>query len=332
MTALEKYERLESLGLWRENAEAQRIEVIVSFGDASLVLSDANNRPYTHWSLAALERKDTGQPAIYTADPDGAETLEIDDEAMIRAIEKTRTAIERRRPHPGRLRFYLGGAVIAAFVVFLIMWLPDAAARYATSIVPDAKAQEIGARAVHHASQITGKACDASPQQARILRKLENRLLKSPNNKLLVVDMANRPSALLPGGNILLNKSLLTQYEGPEVFAGYALLERANEDENPPLYDLFKTMSTREIMRFLATGEIKIGPLDTYAETRITGPISRPSMGNLAALFEVAEFSSAEFATVERDYAQLALNDAYEAGYAPLLSDEDWLTLREICD
>ena len=40
MTALSKYQRLESAGLWRQDADAQRRDVVVNLGDASLVLSD----------------------------------------------------------------------------------------------------------------------------------------------------------------------------------------------------------------------------------------------------------------------------------------------------
>ena len=56
MTALTQYQRLESSGLWREAPDAQRREVIVTFGDASIIITDKNERPLTHWSLAALIR------------------------------------------------------------------------------------------------------------------------------------------------------------------------------------------------------------------------------------------------------------------------------------
>ena len=55
MTALKTYERLECTGLWRLDRETQRREVVVSFGQASLVLNNIQNKPLTHWSLAAIE-------------------------------------------------------------------------------------------------------------------------------------------------------------------------------------------------------------------------------------------------------------------------------------
>jgi len=44
MTALSKYDRLEATGLWRADPEAQRREVIVSIGNATLVIADINDR------------------------------------------------------------------------------------------------------------------------------------------------------------------------------------------------------------------------------------------------------------------------------------------------
>ena len=69
MTALERYERLESDGLWRPAPGAQRRDVTVSFGNATLVLTDRAGRPLAHWSMPALERLDGGEgPALYAPD------------------------------------------------------------------------------------------------------------------------------------------------------------------------------------------------------------------------------------------------------------------------
>ena len=62
MTALTQYQRLEATGIWRKSAEAQRIDVIISIGESSLVITDINEKPLAHWSLAALAVK----PVSYT--------------------------------------------------------------------------------------------------------------------------------------------------------------------------------------------------------------------------------------------------------------------------
>ena len=56
MTALTRYQRIEATGLWRARPEDQRREVVVSLGEATLVITDLNDRALTHWSLAAVLR------------------------------------------------------------------------------------------------------------------------------------------------------------------------------------------------------------------------------------------------------------------------------------
>ena len=57
MTALNQYQRLEAAGIWRETPQAQARDVIVSFGDATLVLTDPRSEvPLAHWSLPAVTR------------------------------------------------------------------------------------------------------------------------------------------------------------------------------------------------------------------------------------------------------------------------------------
>mgnify|MGYP006205154343 CR=1 FL=1 len=71
-TALKKYQKLESSGLWREAPELQRREVVVAFGEASLTLSDPRTEAaLSHWSLPAVERINPGElPALYAQNRD----------------------------------------------------------------------------------------------------------------------------------------------------------------------------------------------------------------------------------------------------------------------
>ncbi|MEM1073925.1 MAG: hypothetical protein AAGI36_05695, partial [Pseudomonadota bacterium] len=76
MTALKKYARLEASGLWRAAPDEQRREVVVSIGEATLVISDMRDSAITHWSLAAVERSNPGKrPALFHPDGDPGETL-----------------------------------------------------------------------------------------------------------------------------------------------------------------------------------------------------------------------------------------------------------------
>ena len=114
MTALDKYTRLEALGQWRENPELPAREVVVSFGNATLLLSDMDENPLCHWAMAATSRLTLdGANAVYTPDTEGFETLEIDDAEMVEAIAQVSRAsvsIKRRTPW---LRWVLLAFIIA---------------------------------------------------------------------------------------------------------------------------------------------------------------------------------------------------------------------------
>ena len=80
MTALNQYQRLEAIGLWRENPQSEPRDVIVSFGDATLILTDPKSEiPVAHWSLPAVYRLNPGtHPARYSPDgADGDEELQV---------------------------------------------------------------------------------------------------------------------------------------------------------------------------------------------------------------------------------------------------------------
>ncbi|MDT8328349.1 MAG: hypothetical protein RQ750_13340, partial [Roseovarius sp.] len=178
VTALSKYQRLEAQALWRATPEAQRVDVIVSVGEATLTITDGRDRVLAHWSIAAVARSNPGAyPAIYHPDGDPGETLEVpEDEAqMIEAIDKLRAAIARQRPRPGRLRF-LGVLVsVAAVLALALFWLPGAARKHALGVVPAVKRAEIGAALLEHLQKVTGPAC-RGPGGAAALTELAKRL------------------------------------------------------------------------------------------------------------------------------------------------------------
>ncbi len=65
MTVLAKYQRLEAQGIWRAEPEAQRRDVIVSIGKATITISAANGTALTHWSLPAMHRLNPNElPAV----------------------------------------------------------------------------------------------------------------------------------------------------------------------------------------------------------------------------------------------------------------------------
>lgn len=335
MTALTKYDRLEATGLWRPDPDGQRREVIVSIGDATLVITDMNDRAITHWSLAAVARANAGtRPAVFYPDGDEGETLELPEHEhqMVEAIETLRKAIAKSRPRPGRLRWLGVGLSITAVAALVIFWLPGAMRDNTLRVVPQVKREALGVALIERMQRVTGPMCN-DVAGLRALRRLGLRL---DTLKLAVVPALGRPALHLPGGVIVLDRSVFEDWEEPDVAAGYILAELALQVERDPLADLLDTTGMWENFRLLTTGEISDEALDAYAEYLMTTPTQMPDTSNLLALFEAADLRSTPYARA-RDITGETVLDLIEGDpmqareTQPLLADSTWLRLQGLC-
>ena len=335
MTALTKYARLEATGLWRASPDAQRREVIVSIGDATLVISDLKDQALTHWSLAAVERANAGQrPALYHPDGDPGETLELpDDETeMIEAIEKLRRAINRSRPRPGRLRWLGMVASIAVVAALAVFWMPGALQDHALKVVPEVKRVSLGAALLKRLERVSGPVCE-TPGGIVALNRLAKRL---EAGRLAVLPDMTRPSLHLPGRLIVLDRSVLKDHEEPDVAAGYILTEDVARAARDPLRELLDTVGLRETFRLLTTGDIAPDALNAYAETLLTRETVKRQIEGQLARFAKAELRSTPYAyardiTGETTLPMIEGDPMNGKLTAPLLSDADWLRLQNIC-
>lgn len=335
MTALTKYARLEATGLWRSSPDAQRREVVVSIGDATLVITDLKDQALAHWSLAALARANPGErPALYHPDGDPSETLEIDasEAEMIDAIETLRRLVERRRPKPGRLRLYgfVGSGLLVAAVA--LFWLPGALQDHTLRVVPKVKRASIGAALLKKIERVSGAACTNARGRAS-LAKLGTRLSAG---QLIVLPAMTIPSIHLPGGLIALNKTLFEDYESPDIAAGYILSELVKRDVSDPLGEMLAAISLLENFRLLTTGEVSEAALSRYAEQLVSGTRHPAPVKALLDRFETQKLHSTPFARA-REMAGATASALIKGDpmigqeTAPLLSDADWLRLQNIC-
>lgn len=334
MTALAHYERLESIGLWREDETAQRREVIVSFGSASLVLSDSTGTPLAHWSMAAVRTlTQTDERTIFGLDRSGVETLEVHDAAMVDAIGRVRAALRRQSPHPGRLRLILVAVMLIAAVLAAVFWLPTYAINYAARVVPAEKQREIGADLLAHTTKMTGPPCSAPAGQDG-LRALEDWLLPIGQN-LYVADLGDRATSHLPGGIVLIHRRLIEDEPGPEVAAGHILAERARMDSMPPMRALLRQAGTSDTLGFLATGGIRESTLIAFSQAQMTFAPETPDPVTLLSLFDQVGLSSKAYgqslpANVP-DRSFFIEQDPVQVGYRPRISDAQWIALQTIC-
>lgn len=336
MTALQEYEHLECPGIWRPETEAQRRDVSVSIGDATLVISDQNGKALAHWSLPAVQRVNPGEmPAFFSPAEDATELLEIEEELMIEAIEKVRRVIRRRRPQRGRLRALAFVSTIAAIGAFAVFVLPDVVLRHTLSVVPEVKRDEIGQQLYDRITDLTGGACTA-PGTLPTLARLQKRLEPAQVGQILIMRGPMTPALHLPGRKVLLDRSLVEDFEGPEVLAGYILAETQRADARDPLQRLLEHGGVFVTLRLLTTGTISDEVLRAQARTllrELPEPVSTPV---LLDAFQASGVPSSPYAyaldpsgeetlgLIEADPVPLAVSK-------PLLSDADWVGLQAIC-
>ena len=339
MTALKQYQRLEAPGLWRARPEAQRLNVAVSIGDATLTLTDLSDKPLAHWSLPAVQRLNPGDhPALYapSADPDEPETLEIDEQEMIDAIETVRRAIERSRPRSGRLRLFISVTVLAAAGALAVFWLPDALTRHTVSVLPEAARTAVGERLLERAVRVAGSPCADKQGQAALDRLAARVLGPDAPGRVVVIASGIAGARHLPGRIVLLDRAQVEDYERPDVAAGYILAERQRAAETDPMVALLEHAGPFATARLLTTGMLPDGVLDSYGEVVFTRAPAPVATEPLLARFARAGVPSTPyaFALDQSGETTLALIEAdpVPAGQAePLLSEADWTHLQAIC-
>ncbi|MGR3364068.1 MAG: hypothetical protein ACU0CY_07805 [Maritimibacter harenae] len=338
MTALTEYDRLEASGLWRADPGAQRVDVIVSIGDATLTLSDMAERALAHWSLAAVHRLNPGQrPAEYapSEDPEETEHLEIADEDMIAAIERVRKAIARRRPRSGRLRFALTATVALVLLLLAVTWLPGALTRQTAALLPPETRAAVGQQLFTRIQTIAGAPCE-TPRGRAALNRLGTRVLGPDAPRLHVLQDGVDGAEHLPGRIILLDAVLIEAHDEPDAAAGYLLAEALRATRTDPMKELLDRAGLWATMRMLTTGTLSDAVLDAHARHLLTTPQEELRPAALLPLFEAARIRSTPYAFAvdasgERTLPLIEADPVPVAVAEPLLPDDDWVSLQSIC-
>lgn len=338
MTALKQYERLESIGLWRDDPEAQRREVLVRFGEATLVLSDPRSEiALSHWSLPAVERRNPGVlPALYAPGDDALETLEIDDADMIVALEKVRGAVAAAIPRPGRLRGVVVGGLTLAVLALGVFWVPDALVAHTASVVPPSQRAKLGQLALDDVIRLTGAPCN-NQQGLRALADLSERVFGPVDTPILYIVRDGLASALhLPGDVIVLSDTLIETANGPEALAGAALAEGVRRRLQDPMIPLLRQAGLIATFRLLTTGELPPGALSGYGETILRAAPAPLAPEPLLAAFKAAQLPSTPYAYAVDPTGEATLPlieaDPYRGlSPTPLIPDGDWVALQGLC-
>lgn len=333
MTALEQYVRLEAAGRWRETPRSDWREVLVSFGNASLVLSDFKERPLTHWSLAAVARIDKGEgPALYAPDAGTAEQLEIADAEMIAAIAEVSRMVRRRaRPQTRRgvARWAATGLAAAALLGAAAYWGPDLLRDRAFGLISP---EQAGLVAERIRTRLEGQAC-ATPEGTRSLRRMGMRA--TPGTRLEVMEWERPLLAVLPDGAVLLGRPLVERSASAETVAGWAALGAVAGTRASPLYRWVLGLDAGAVLGFVISGDIAWRDVTAMSEDMTTARFA-PDAGlvaKAAAALVARDIDPAPFlADIARRYPALPLPDTSLEGAAPVMPrDQDWVALQNIC-
>jgi hypothetical protein len=334
MTALHQYSRLEAAGLWRSAPEAPRREVIVGLRDATIVLIDPKTEgPLAQWSLPAIVRVGAFEGfVIYGAHEDGEETLELDDPVMIAALDKVRTALDRRRKRPGRLRTALGAAAAAGLLAGIAIWLPLGMYDFTASRLPDAARRDIAVQAMADIATISGSPC-AGAMGAAAAGDLARRTLPETRPAIAILREGLTAPASLPDGTILLPFAQVERAEGPDVLAGMVLAQSLVAKTDDPLVAALRYAGLLATMRLLSNGALPDGALTGYGLKLAQTNFSAPDSAGLQAAFASAGISSAPYAAFAADAALASLPDpAPQGSTPPVLEDAAFLALQYMCD
>ena len=336
MTALVKYDRLESPGLWRSDAQARGLDVVVGLRDASLLLSDPkSDLALSHWSLPAVLRLNPGVlPALYAPGFEAGEVLEIDDPEMIAALETVHRALLLRRAKPGRLRgLVLLGAMGVTLALGLI-WVPDALLQHTASVLPAVSRAEIGRAALAEVTRLTGPPCDAR-LGTLAAAKLSDRLFAPAPAAVLVMPNGLEGSLALPGGLILMGRGVIEAPSSADAAAGFALAAALEAAIADPVLPLLQHAGVPATFRLLTTGKLPDGVLAGYAEVLLRQRTTLPTEA-LLERFRTVGVSASPYAYRIDPSGETVLGlieaDPYPKGSArAILDGGQWDNLQAIC-
>ena len=323
MTALDRYQRLEAVGLWREHPGAAAREVVVSFGNATLLLTDLEERPLGHWALAGVGviGRD-GTATVYSMTEDGAETLAIRDPEMVEAI----ATVARPRPRAAA-RAQPRGLPVGPFLTLLLLAglvvaAPRAIRAVAASLFPPEVATETGERMLLALIAQHGAPCTA-PDAERALAGLARRLDPQQPPQIRVMGL-DAEVAALPGGTLLLGRDALASAATPEVAAGWVALGLGRD----PVAALLAAAGPLADLGYIAHGGFGDDVLAGAAEAAAAGPAQAESPAALARLRAVridpAPYASA---LAGAPVAEAPMNPPP----VPAMTEPDWRVLRDSC-
>jgi len=228
------------------------------------------NRPLAHWSLAAIDvQTHKEDAATLRPAPGSEESLEISDKTMLEALQKVQKAIDRSRPHPGRLRFILAVSSVVLLSFVTLIWGPQAMVSYASNVLPEAKRAQLGRALVERIGQLAGPYC-TSPEGIRSAALLVERLAPKAALELRVLPGQRTAPIVLPGGKVILFDNMVGQSDDPAVTAAYVAAAIATLNDADPLGLYLEDAGPFVSISLITSNELSNRQLDQLAKIALS--------------------------------------------------------------
>jgi Zn-dependent protease with chaperone function len=303
-------------------------------------------------------------------DHGGLERLILTDRDMIAAIQEVCPDLHRPEKTPShskrRMVFWSIGAVASVLLVIFVL-SPFIAARLAAAISPEAEMRlgdKVSEQIMDLLRFIGGDqvAVCETPEGTRAMEAMVARLGVQAHLpiRVSVINHGMVNALTAPGGRILVMRGLIDEASGPEEVAGVLAHEIGHVIHRDPTREVLRSAGTAGILS-LALGDITGGGLITVvADSVLNASYTREAETAaddeaLAMLAEaglpsapLADFfarmgdqigdpegvlshlaSHPEFGAREADAR--AADTINGAAFTPVISDQDWVALQEIC-
>ncbi|MEM1299797.1 MAG: M48 family metalloprotease [Pseudomonadota bacterium] len=364
MTALDDYLKLEAEARYFDGLSEAHRDVVVSFGERSLVIVDYSEHVLAHWPLASLRMRDAifGAGIDVLPDPSSAERVVLEDPDMISAIAEVCPDVGVVAPQVGPPRRRRWVLLFLCLVGGAALWLPGQLGRLADLVPPDrmqalgsAMADEVMVRL--EPGPGAARQCVA-PEGKAALDRLVDRLLPAGTLQLpLIVRFLDRPEAdgyVLPGGQLLLLRGLLDRAESPEQIAGALAhmighMQMGDADRRALaapgfasvtgvlMGDVLRPTIVEPAVDNALTGEVDrlLEDAADKAGYRILAEAGLPSVPYANFVTRVASDPRALARHPDpggRAKAAAAADTIGARAFAPALDDRSWIALQGICE
>lgn len=368
MTALSDYAKLEAEAVFFDAQSGVSTEVILSFGERSLMIVGLDDRALAHWPLASLHCPDAQVNASIKIAPDRSaeDFLRLQDQEMITAIQAVcpnlydaPTEIPKKR-----IPRWLWPAML---IVFLVLGGIFSVPMVKTKIIDDITAdQEVRLGRAMRSHVITVLQADrpalwecTEPEGRQALDSVVMRIGEAiPGQSFSVIDLQDIGLLTLPGGETMIFRGLLDTVETPEGLAGVLAHQMVHMKNRDALKNTVAAFRPMDLLKFWWGGE----PTDEVLETSAQASLARPftpeaeAAANAGAIVSLTEarlptrpFAKAIESWRHRQNSSLAfitrhpggpdriakINAADQIGenpFKPALDDRSWLALGNICD